>query len=71
MAGVTLGELAALADDALPPSRRSEVEAAVAVSPRLQRMLAAQRRGRGAVRAAAASVTAPAHLRNPCARRRP
>jgi anti-sigma factor RsiW len=55
----------------LPPPRRSEVEAAVAVSPRLQRMLAAQRRGRGAVRAAAASVTAPAHLRNPCARRRP
>src|SRR5439155_13601181 len=45
-----LAELAALADGSLPQSRRAVVEARVAASPRLQALLAEQRRAVSAVR---------------------
>lgn len=45
-----LAELAALADGSLPPSRRAVVEARVAASPRLQALLAEQRRAVSAMR---------------------
>jgi len=56
-----LRDLAALADGSLPPGRREAVEARVAGSPRLQALLAEQRRARGAI--LAASDAAPASLR--------
>jgi hypothetical protein len=62
VARVTLGELATLADGALPPRRRAEVQA-VAASPRLARLLGAQVRASRAIRTAAASVEAPDDLR--------
>lgn len=46
-----LRELAALADGSLAPGRRAEVERRVAASPRLQALLAEQRRAVEAVRA--------------------
>src|SRR5581483_4130109 len=55
-------ELAALADGSLPASKRVRVERAVAASPELQAMVAAQRRALTAVDDAA-SERAPAALR--------
>jgi anti-sigma factor RsiW len=63
MAGMTDGELAALADDELPADRRAVVEAAVAASPELARRLTVQVRTASAIRAAAERVKAPARLR--------
>jgi anti-sigma factor RsiW len=55
-------ELAALADGALPPRRRAEVEAAVAASPELARLLRVQLATARAIRTAATRVEAPASL---------
>jgi anti-sigma factor RsiW len=63
MARVTKSEIAALSDDALPPRRRSRVEAAIAASPELARLLAVQERVASTIRAAAAGVAAPERLR--------
>ena len=63
MAGVTIGELARLADGTLAPSRRAEVEDAVAASPQLARLLAAQVTAATAIQAAAGRVQAPEGLR--------
>jgi anti-sigma factor RsiW len=63
MGRVTVDELAALADGALPPCRRAEVEAAVAASPELARLLGVQIETARAIRAAAARVEAPESLR--------
>lgn len=71
MAGVTDAEIAALADDELPPDRRAQVVAAVAASPELTRKLAVQVRVAATIRAAAAPVKAPDGLRNPLGRTRP
>ena len=59
---VRVEELAALADGALPPRRRAEVEAAVAASPGLARLLRVQVDTARAIRAAAAQVEVPASL---------
>ena len=56
-----LRELAALADGSLRPERRAAVEARVAASPRLQAMLAEQRKALSAIRAR--DETAPPSLR--------
>jgi anti-sigma factor RsiW len=71
MAGVAPEELAALADGELPPARRAEVEAAVAASPELARMLAVQVRVAGTIRRATARIEAPQALRNLYGARRP
>lgn len=82
MARVTRSEIAALADGALPQRRRARVEAAIAASPELARLLAVQERVASTIRAAAGRVAAPERLRealvevrraegNPCRRRRP
>lgn len=79
---MTRSEIAALADGALPQRRRARVEAAIAASPELARLLAVQERVASTIRAAAARVAAPERLRealvevrraegNPCRRRRP
>ena len=79
---MTKSEIAALADGALPQRRRARVEAAIAASPELARLLAVQERVASTIRAAAARVAAPERLRealvevrraegNPCRRRRP
>jgi anti-sigma factor RsiW len=70
MAGVSDGELAALADDELTRDRRAEVEAAVAASPELARRVAVQVRVASAIRAAAERVEAPARLRAALAAKR-
>jgi anti-sigma factor RsiW len=57
-----MAELAALADGSLPAARRSALEARVAASPELQRLVERQRRAIVATRAAAAEP-APASLR--------
>ena len=59
---VRVEELAALADGALPRERRAEVEAAVAASPGLARLLRVQVDTAQAIRTAAAQVQAPASL---------
>jgi anti-sigma factor RsiW len=58
----TEAELAALADGSLPASKRVQVERAVAASPQLQAIVAAQRRALVAIDEAA-SEQAPAALR--------
>ena len=58
----TEAELAALADGSLPASKRVQVERAVAASPKLQAIVAAQRRALVAIDEAA-SEQAPAALR--------
>jgi hypothetical protein len=63
MARVTQGEIAALADGALPRRRRAQVEAAIAASPELARQLAVQTRLASTIRAAAERIEAPARLR--------
>jgi hypothetical protein len=63
MDGVTIAELAGLADGALAPSRRAEVEDAVAASPHLARLLTAQVTAATTIRAASARVQAPERLR--------
>jgi anti-sigma factor RsiW len=63
MGRVTKGEIAALADGALPRRRRARVEAAIAASPELARLLAVQERVASTIRAAAARVAAPERLR--------
>jgi anti-sigma factor RsiW len=70
MGRVTWDELAALADGALPPRRRAEVEAAVAASPELARLLRIQVDTARTIRAAAALVEAPATLRGLIEQRR-
>jgi hypothetical protein len=62
MVRVKVEEVAALADAALPPRRRAEVEAAVAASPGLARLLRVQVDTAHAIRTAAARVQAPASL---------
>jgi anti-sigma factor RsiW len=62
MGRVTVDDLAALADGALPPWRRAEVEAAVAASPELARLLGVQIDTARTIRAAAARVEAPESL---------
>ena len=57
-----LRELAALADGTLPPDRRAAVERKVAESPRLQVLLAEQRRALEAVRTL--DERAPHHVRD-------
>jgi hypothetical protein len=72
MAGVSDGDIAALADGELSPDRRAQVEAAVAASPELARKLAVQLRVAATIRAAAARVWAPELLRgNPDGAPRP
>jgi anti-sigma factor RsiW len=63
MARVTTGDLAALADGALPRRRRAQVEAAIAESPELARLLAVQVRLASTIRAAAERIEAPERLR--------
>ncbi len=63
MAGVAPEELAALADGELPPARRAAVEAAVAASPELARLLQ-QVRVAATIRRATARIEAPQALRN-------
>lgn len=60
---MTRSEIAALADGALPQRRRARVEAAIAASPELARLLAVQERVASTIRAAAAGVAAPERLR--------
>jgi anti-sigma factor RsiW len=62
MGRVTKEEIAALADGALPRRRRAQVEAAVAASPDLARLLAVQERVASTIRAAAARVETPERL---------
>jgi anti-sigma factor RsiW len=64
MARVTDGEIAALADGALPRQRRAQVEAAIAESPELARLLAVQVRIASTIRAAAERIEAPERLRD-------
>jgi anti-sigma factor RsiW len=64
MAHVTHGEIAALADGALPRPRRTQVEAAIAESPELARLLAVQVRVASTIRAAAARAEVPDRLRD-------
>jgi len=63
MARVTDSEIAALADGALPRRRRAQVEAAVAESPELARLLDVQVRLASTIRAAAERIEAPESLR--------
>jgi anti-sigma factor RsiW len=63
MDAVRVDELAALADGALDPRRRTEVEAAVAASPELAALLRVQVATAQAIRAAAAHIEAPESLR--------
>ena len=56
-------DLAALADDSLPPRRRKAIEARLQAQPELRALVAEQRRARDAVRAAALEVAAPVALR--------
>jgi anti-sigma factor RsiW len=70
MDAVTIHELTALADGVLPASRRAKVEAAVAASPELARLLCMQRETAHAIRTAAAQVEAPESLRRVIKRRR-
>jgi anti-sigma factor RsiW len=63
MAGVSDGDIAALADGELAPDRRAQVAAAVAASPELARKLGVQLRVAATITAAAASVRAPDRLR--------
>jgi anti-sigma factor RsiW len=63
MAGVSDGDIAALADGDLSPDRRAQIEAAVAASPELARKLAVQLRVAATIRTAAAHVWAPERLR--------
>jgi anti-sigma factor RsiW len=60
---VRVHELAALVDGELAPHRRAAVEAAVAASPELMRLLRAQREAARTIRAAAARIDAPESLR--------
>ena len=69
MGVVRLYELAALADGALPPRRRAEVEAAVARSPELARALRVQVETAHTIRTAAAQVAAPEALHTLLVRR--
>jgi anti-sigma factor RsiW len=62
MGVVRLDEVAALADGALPPWRRAEVEAAVARSPELAWLLCVQVDTAHTIRTAAAQVEAPESL---------
>lgn len=64
MARVTNGEIAALADGALPQRRRAQVEAAIAESPELARLLAVQVRIASTIRAATERIEAPERLRD-------
>src|SRR5262245_20111154 len=61
--GPETAELAALADDSLPPERRAELEARVATSTELADRLAEQQRVVAMTRSAATEVEAPAGLR--------
>jgi hypothetical protein len=61
--GREIAELAALADGSLPPDRRASVEARVAGSGELAGLLAEQERAVSLARNAAATVAAPAALR--------
>jgi anti-sigma factor RsiW len=70
MGMVTRDDLAALADGALPPRRRAEVEAAVAASPELARLLRIQVDTARTIKAAALRVEAPAALRSLIEQRR-
>jgi anti-sigma factor RsiW len=63
MARVSNGEIAALADGALPRRRRVQVEAAIAECPELARLLAVQVRLASTIRAAAEGIEAPERLR--------
>jgi hypothetical protein len=56
-------DLAALADDSLPPRRRKAIEARLHAQPELRALVDEQRRARNAVRSAALEVAAPAGLR--------
>jgi len=70
MAWVTNGEIAALADGALPGRRRAQVEAAIAESPELARLLAVQAQVASTIRAAAGRIAAPERLRDTLAEMR-
>ena len=56
-------DLAALADDSLPPRRRAAIEARLQAQPELRALADEQRRARDTVRAAAGEVSAPVALR--------
>jgi hypothetical protein len=56
-------DLAALADDSLPPRRRAAIEARLQAQPELRALVDEQRRARETVRAAALEVAAPVALR--------
>jgi hypothetical protein len=71
MGVVRVDELAALADGALPPWRRAEVEAAVEGSPELTSLLRVQVDTAQTIRTAAARVEAPRSLHRMIAQRRP
>jgi hypothetical protein len=71
MGVVRVDELAALADGALPPWRRAEVEAAVEGSPELTSLLRVQVDTAQTIRTAAARVAAPRSLHRMIAQRRP
>jgi anti-sigma factor RsiW len=70
MSVIRVDELAALADGALPPWRRTTVEAAVAGSPELARLLCVQVDTAREIRTAAAQVEAPESLHRLIERRR-
>jgi anti-sigma factor RsiW len=65
-----LADLARLADGTLPPERRAEVEAQVAASPELTRVLHSQALTLDALNRTAAQTGAPARLRADIERRR-
>src|SRR3982751_5418328 len=65
-----LADLARLADGTLPDARRAEVEAEVAASPELARILASQSVTLEALDQVAATTAAPARLRGQIERRR-
>lgn len=70
MGVVTVDELAALADGALPARRRARVEASVAGSPELASLLRVQVETAQTIRTAAAQVEAPASLHSLIRQRR-
>lgn len=70
MGVVTVEDLTALADGVLPPSRRAEVERAVAESPELASLLRVQLETAQTIRTAAAQVEAPESLRRLIEQRR-